>query len=180
MLAESKITWDALQALIEHTECGGAVSPDTSDALGDEIVRCEVLQNGSLYRQLLCLRLFERGNGWAGWKSVEAWLGVKLGLPYKTANERLRVARSLARLPKIDEAFRKGLLTYTKVRALHNVATPENEDTLLETARWASGEQLRRLLAPLRASVKRAKSSQGAREQERAIHFFEHSTEDLV
>ena len=180
MLTDTKITWDALQALIKHTECGGSVSLDTCDALGDEIVRCEVLQNGGLYRQLLCLRLFERGNGWAGWKSVEAWLGVKLGLPYKTANERLRVARSLARLPKIDEAFREGLLSYTKVRALHNVATPQNEDTLLETARWASGEQLHRLLAPLRASVKRAKSSQGAREQERAVHFYEHSTEDLV
>ncbi|MBL4844946.1 MAG: hypothetical protein JKY65_05425 [Planctomycetes bacterium] len=124
MLTETKITWDALQALIEHAECGGAVSPDTCDALGDEIVRCEVLQNGSLYWQLLCLRLFDRGNGWEGWKSVEAWLGVKLGLPYKTANERLRVARSLARLPRIDEAFREGLLSFDCTLGRRTVPRP--------------------------------------------------------
>ena len=178
-MTETKITWEALQALIEDTEGGGAIPPDTSEALGDEIVRCEVLQSGALYRQLQCLRLFELGTGWEGWTSVETWLGVKLGLPYKTANERLRVARSLARLPRIDEAFREGRLSYTKVRALHNVATPENEETLLEQARYASGAQLQRLLAPLRAVVKRAKSSQEARESQRAVHFYEHSTEDL-
>ncbi len=179
MLSDTKITWEALQALIEHSEGGGALPSETSDALGDEIVRCEVLQAGALYRQLQCLRLFELGSGWEGWKSVETWLEVKLGLSYKTANERLRVARSLARLPRIDEAFREGRLSYTKVRALHNVATPENEETLLEQARYASGAQLQRLLAPLRAVVKRANSSQEARESQRAVHFCEHSTEDL-
>ena len=179
MVAKTKITWEALQALIEHTEGGGAFPPDTSEALGEEIVRCEVLQNGALYRQLQCLRLFELGGSWEGWDRVETWLEVKLGMSYKTANERLRVARSLARLPRIDEAFREGRISYTKVRALHDVATPENEETLLEQARWVSGAQLHRLLAPLRAAVKRAKSSQATRESQRALHFWEHPSEDL-
>ena len=180
MLTESEITWDALEALIADDERGVVASQEACDALGEEIVRCEVLQGGGLYRQLLCLRLFERGNGWEGWRTLESWMGVKLGLPYKTANERLRVARSLAQLPRIDEAFREGRLSYTKVRALHDVATPENEETLLEQARWASGEQLRRLLAPLRGAKKRSESSQAAREEERRISFLEHPTEDLV
>jgi len=179
MLAETKITWEALQALIEHTEGGGALPPDTSEALGEEIVRCEVLQSGALYRQLQCLRLFALGQSWEGWDKIETWLEVKLGMSYKTANERLRVARSLARLPRIDEAFREGRLSYTKVRALHNVATPENEETLLEQARWASGAQLHRLLGPLRAEVRRAKSCQATRESQRAVHFWEHPSEDL-
>ena len=180
MLAETKITWEALQALIEDSERGVAVPTEAREALGDEIVRCEVLQGGGLYRQLLCLRLFDQAEGWEGWNSMESWMGVKLGLTYKTANERLRVARSLGRLPRIDEAFREGRLSYTKVRAIHDVATPANEETLLDQARWASGEQLRRLVAPLRAAVKRSKSSQAAREQERRISFCEHPTEDLV
>ena len=63
MLTESKITWEELEALAArlathpdtHTD---PLPPETRDRLGDEIVRCEVLQGGALYRQLLCLRLF--------------------------------------------------------------------------------------------------------------------------
>ena len=180
MLTETKITWEVLQALIADASRGVAVPEDAREALGEEIMRCEVMLGGGLYRQLLCLRLFDEAEGWEGWNSLEAWMTVKLGLSYKTANERLRVARRLAELPKIDAAFREGRLSYTKVRALHDVATPENEETLLEMALSASGEQLRRLLSPLRAAVKRSASTQAALEQERRVYFVEHPGEDLV
>jgi len=179
MLTEATITWEELEALVAHE---GPVPPETVDVLGDEIVRCEVLLGGALYRQLLCLRLFDAAGGWCGggWKSLEAWLGVKLGLPYSTASEKVRVARSLSRLPRLNEAFRQGRLSYTKVRALHDVATPENEASLIKQARYVSGEQLRRLVEPLRAAVRRAKGTQAEREEQRRVVFAPHPAHDLV
>jgi len=42
------------------------------------------------------------------------------------AREKVRTARALADLPRVDEAFSKGEISYTKVRALTRVATPDN------------------------------------------------------
>jgi hypothetical protein len=48
-------------------------------------------------------------------------------------------------LSAINGAFRKGRLSYAKVRALTRVATTQNESHLLETALVATGAQLERL-----------------------------------
>jgi hypothetical protein len=51
-----------------------------------------------------------------------------------SARERVRVARVLPVLPAISAAFREGKVSYSKVRAMTRVATPENEDALLQVA----------------------------------------------
>jgi len=56
------------------------------------------------------------------------------------------VARKLEDHPLVSEAFAKGKLSYSKVRALFRVATPENEEELLGIARSCTAAQLERLV----------------------------------
>ena len=51
-----------------------------------------------------------------------------------TAREQVRVARALPGLPKILASFRIGKVSYSKVRAMTRVATPKNEEVLLNVA----------------------------------------------
>jgi hypothetical protein len=62
----------------------------------------------------------------------------------------VRVARRLAELPLIHEAFACGELSYAKVRALTRVAEPESEDELLELARHMTASQLERAVRAYR------------------------------
>jgi hypothetical protein len=55
------------------------------------------------------------------------------------------VARALTELPLVREAMERGELTYSKVRALTRVATPEIEEDLVELARQATAAQLERV-----------------------------------
>src|SRR5690606_23874516 len=78
------------------------------------------------------------------------WLSWRIGVGPVAAREYVRVARALGELPLVDEALRRGEVSYCKVRALTRVATPENEATLLEWARSATGAQLEELCAKYR------------------------------
>jgi hypothetical protein len=55
----------------------------------------------------------------------------RLGYTPHTARERLRVARALVSLPASAAALTTGALTYTHVRELSRVVTPETEDAWL-------------------------------------------------
>jgi hypothetical protein len=44
------------------------------------------------------------------------------------AREKVRVAHALKDLPLISEAFRRGELSYSKVRAMTRIADANNED----------------------------------------------------
>ena len=50
------------------------------------------------------------------------------------AREKVRVAHALVDLPQISESFSKGRVSYSKVRAMTRIATPENEEFLLRLA----------------------------------------------
>jgi hypothetical protein len=56
--------------------------------------------------------------------------------------EKVRVARSLADLPLIDQAFSEGKISYSKVRAMTRVATPENEKFLLQIAEYGTANHM--------------------------------------
>ena len=53
-----------------------------------------------------------------------------------TAREHVRVANRLGELPLIDDALRRGVVSYSNVRAMTRVATPANEAYLLEAAQF--------------------------------------------
>ena len=62
------------------------------------------------------------------------------------ARERLRTALALEQLPETAQAMRNGELSFTKVRALTRVATPDTESTLLDFARAGSAANLERVV----------------------------------
>ncbi|MGK0223813.1 MAG: hypothetical protein ACI9ON_003060, partial [Limisphaerales bacterium] len=88
------------------------------------------------YRFLVLLREFEMRQGWRayGCNDCAEWLDFKLKISRKTALEKVRVAKAMWFLPKIDAVFKEGALSYSQVRALTRVATRENESDLVDRA----------------------------------------------
>ena len=54
----------------------------------------------------------------------------------------LRVARALDGLPEINEAFEKGELSFSKVRAMTRIATALNESYLLMIANHGTAQHV--------------------------------------
>ena len=92
--------------------------------------------NTATYRFLELLGEFDRTRGWArhGLANCAQWLNWQCGINGSAAREKVRVARALDDLPKISDSFRQGRVSYSKVRAMTRVATPDNEATLLNIA----------------------------------------------
>ncbi len=65
--------------------------------------------------------------------------------------ERVRVATALAELPLIDEAFGSGEISYSKARAVMRVASLENDEVLLTSARGMSAAELEKLCQMVRS-----------------------------
>jgi hypothetical protein len=108
-------------------------------------------------RWLLLVGEFDRREGWRSWewRSTASWLSWQCGVDPITAREQVRVGRALAGLPKIRRAFGSGELSYSKVRALIRVATPETEETLVQVARHTTAAQLERLARAYRTVRRR-------------------------
>jgi hypothetical protein len=128
---------------------------DTPHALGEEIARMAAHLDAATHRLLTCVRRFDESGEWGrqGALSCAHWLSWRIGLDVMTAREKVRVARALGGLPSIDEALRRGKLSYAKVRALTRVATAENEGRLLDLAVASTGAQLERICRSFRRVV---------------------------
>ena len=117
------------------------------ERLGDEIAVLAAHIHAATYRLLALLAEFDRRDGWGlGFKSCADWLSWRTGIGPGAAREKVRAARALERLPRIGAAMRRGELSYAKVRAVTRVATPENEDRLLEVARSGTAAQVERIV----------------------------------
>ena len=81
------------------------------------------------------IREFDALGGWAnGFLSCAHWLNYRVGVGLHAARDQVRTARALPQLPLIAEAFARGAVSYSKVRALTRVATSETEQRLLNVA----------------------------------------------
>ena len=85
-----------------------------------------------------------------GYTDTAEFLDHRCGITRVAAREKVRVARRLAVLEKVEEAFAQGEISYSKVRALVRVAKPDTEDELLEFARELPASVLERRLRELR------------------------------
>lgn len=118
-------------------------TPADTERLGDEIARLASHLHAATYRMLVLIREFDAGEGWGGgFRSCAHWLSWRTGIGPGTAREKVRVAKALAALPRISGAMASGELSFSKVRAMTRVATPENERELLELARHATAAQI--------------------------------------
>ena len=131
------------------------------EALEEEITELWGHLNAATYRFLVLLAEFDRQEVYTrhGLANAAQWLNWQCGIGTVTAREKLRVARALEGLPKISEAFRRGEVSYSKVRAMTRVATPETEDVLLNVAVYGTASHVERLVRKFRR-VERAVGAQ--------------------
>jgi hypothetical protein len=117
------------------------------DALADDIAETAAHIDVATHRLLVLIRDFDRAGGWhqQGALSCAHWLSWRIGLGLGPAREKVRVAHRLAELPLLDEALRRGELSFSKARAITRVATPANEAELVHQARHMTASQLERV-----------------------------------
>jgi hypothetical protein len=117
------------------------------EQLGERIAEQAAHLDAAMHRLLTDLREFDACGGWhvQGAATCAHWLAWRVGWDLVTARDHVRVARKLAEFARIDDALRRGELSYSKVRALLRVATPENEALLLDHARLMTASQLEKL-----------------------------------
>ena len=108
--------------------------------------------NAATARWLALVGEFDRREGWAEWgcRSCTHWLSYRCGVSPGAAREQVRVARRVAELPHLQAAFARGELSYSQVRAVTRVATPDTEADLLEIALHATASQLETIVRAYR------------------------------
>ncbi len=125
---------------------------ERGEALANEITELYSYLYAAEYQLLVKIREFDENGYWGGpgLMSCAHWLNFKCGMGMNAARERVRVARALASLPKVSAAFNAGTLSYSKVRAMTRVATPANEDFLLNIARHGTAYHVETLVRKYR------------------------------
>jgi Domain of unknown function (DUF222) len=125
-------------------------------------------------RLLDLIRDFDARSGWNnGFRSCAEWLSWRVGLDLGAAREKVRVARSLATLPRLAQALAHGKLSYAKVRALTRVATPETEERLLAIGRAGTAEHVERIVRGWRRMDRKAEKDEAVRQHvNRALYVF--------
>src|SRR5437870_13574763 len=116
------------------------------DRLGDEIAELSAHLDAATARLLDLIRDFDARGGWnTGFSSCAAWLTWRVGLEPGAAREWVRVARALGTLPRLVHALARGEISYSKVRAVTRVATPETEERLLAVAKAGTAAHVERI-----------------------------------
>jgi len=144
------------------------------DRLGDEIAELSAHVDAATARLLALIREFDARAGWnRGFRSCAEWLAWRVGLEPGAARERVRVARALGALPQLAEAFAHGQLSYSKVRALTRVATPETEARLLAVGRAGTAVHVERIVRGWRQMDRRAEARLATRQHAgRGLHVY--------
>jgi Domain of unknown function (DUF222) len=137
------------------------------DELEAEITELTGHFNAAEYRWLTLVAEFDRRNGWAaaGCASGAHWLNFKCGIAMGSAREKIRVAHALASLPLVSASMARGQVSYSKVRAITRVATPQNEDYFLSIALHGTATHVERLVQAYRRAKEAEELSREGRQQ---------------
>ena len=146
------------------------------ERLGDEIALLSAHLTDATARLLGLITQFDARGGWghAGARSCAEWLSWRVGLDIGAAREHVRVARALLSLRRIGDAFARGELSYSKVRALTRVATPDTEERLLTVAQSGTAAHVERLVRGWRQVDRAAENKQAAqRHRNRSLRVYQ-------
>ena len=104
--------------------------------------------NAATSRFLALVAEFDREKAYErhGLANTAQWLNWQCGIGRVAASEKVRVARALESLPEISDAFSKGEISYSKVRAMTRAATPANESVLVSIARHGTAAHVEKLV----------------------------------
>ena len=148
---------------------GPAAAPGERGAqlarLGDRIAELSARIQAATYELLVLIHEFDEQDGWHGCLSCAEWLSWRAGLSLGAAREHVRVARALGELPKLSDAMRRGKVSYSKVRAVTRVATPENEETLLDVALAGTAAHVERIARAWRRIDRNVEQAEERRQQ---------------
>jgi 5-methylcytosine-specific restriction endonuclease McrA len=150
------------------------MSASDLERLGDEIAELSAHLDAAVSRLLDLIRVFDAQGGWTnGCPSCAAWLTWRLGLAPGAAREHVRVARALGTLPRLAQALARGELSYSKVRELTRVATPETEERLRTVARCGTAEHVARLVRGWRRVDLKTELREASRQHaSRSLHVY--------
>src|SRR5213082_4317351 len=145
------------------------------DQLGDEIAELSAHVDAATARLLDLIREFDARGGWSnGFSCCAAWLTWRVGLAPGAAREHVRVARALGTLPLLAQALARAELSYSKIRALTRVATPDTEERLLAVGRAGTTEHVERIVRGWRRVDRLAEAKETARRHtSRALHVYQ-------
>ena len=142
------------------------------ERLGDQIAELAAHLDASTARLLDLIREFDARGGWGnGFASCAHWLAWRVGLASGAAREHVRVARALGSLPRLRDALARGELSYSKVRALTRVATPETEERLLAVGHAGTAEHVELIVRGWRRMDRKGDVEETTRRhRHRALH----------
>ncbi|MFT5805690.1 MAG: hypothetical protein ACI9R8_002745 [Candidatus Paceibacteria bacterium] len=148
------------------------------DALETELLTLAAHLNAANYRFIKLLADFDVHQGWygTGIKSFAHYLNWKLGMNTVMAREKVRVARALADLPLIDAAFAAGQVSYSMVRAMSRVATPVNEATLLQMARYTTAAQMELIVRKYQVTRRLDEPDDARAEDDKCLTWYQDET----
>src|SRR5215470_17928610 len=144
------------------------------ERLGDEIAELAAHLTAATARLLDLIREFDARGGWGnGFRSCAHWLTWRVGLEPGAAREHVRVARALGTLPLLRQALARGELSYSRVRALTRVATPETEERLLAVGRAGTAEHVEVIVRGWRRMDRKAEADESPqRHRHRTLHVY--------
>ena len=146
---------------------------DQIDQLGEDIAELAAHISAATYELLVMIRQFDELGGWNNARSCAHWLNWRIGLNLGAAREKVRTAKALADLPLISEAMRTGKLSYSKVRAMTRIATPENEANLLMMGLDSTAAQIERIVRGYRRVDRLTEAGQAeTRYQSRSLSYY--------
>ena len=139
-----------------------------SEVLGAEITELCSYIYAATYRLLVLIREFDEAGCWQlnGICSCAHWLNFKCGIGMNAAREKVRVANALKYLPKISEAFKRGEISFSKVRAMTRVADESNEDYLMMIANHGTAHHVEKLVSKYRSCNRLQENDNANRQQQ--------------
>ena len=141
--------------------------------MGNRIAELASRIHAATYELLVLIRDFDAAGAWSGFTSCAAWLSWRTGLEPGPAREHVRVAHALAQLPKLSEAMRRGRVSYSKVRAVTRVATPQTEQSLLDVALAGTAVHVERVVRAWRQADRAAEGIEDrVRQAGRSLHAW--------
>jgi hypothetical protein len=131
---------------------GAGVSRGRLELLANQIADLSLRIEKAKHSLLTYLREFDAHDGWfgSGFVSTAAWLAWRIDIEPVAARDHVRIARALGELPRVDAAFAAGKLSYSKVRAITRVATPETEQDFIDISTFATASQIEKVAAAYR------------------------------
>jgi hypothetical protein len=135
--------------------------------LEDQIVELCGHLNAANYRVLTLIAEFDRRTGWncGATRDCAHWLNWKCGIDLGAAREKVRTAKALEKLPLVSAAMERGEVSYSKVRAITRVATPENEHYFLKIALDGTAHHVETLVRVYRRAIEAEELSREHQQQ---------------